>query len=100
VWAGGQRYTPILLSESQEAGYTVRDNNKIFDEKMPDFLRLDAQLTYRIDRPKTTHSFKIDVQNATNRQNYFNEYYNSETQKIERATLLGILPIMTYKVQF
>ena len=27
-------------------------------------------------------------------RNYFNEYYNSETQKIERATLLGILPIM------
>jgi len=100
VWAGGQRYTPILLDESRVAGYTVRDNTKIYDDKMPDFFRLDAQLTYRIDRPKTTHSFKIDVQNATNRENYWSEYYNPETDQLEKSTMLGILPIMTYKVQF
>ena len=100
VWAGGQLYTPILLDESRVAGYTVRDNTKIYDDKMPDFFRLDAQLTYRIDRPKTTHSFKIDVQNATNRENYWSEYYNPETDQLEKSTMLGILPIMTYKVQF
>lgn len=100
VWAGGVRSTPILLEDSRDAGYTVRDQNRIYDTKMPDFFRLDAQLTYRVDRPKTTHSFKIDIQNATNRENYWSEYYNPESDKIERSTMLGILPVMMYKVQF
>jgi len=100
VWAGGQRFTPILLDESKDAGYTVIDREKIFADKMPDYFRLDAQLTYRIDRPKTTHSFKIDIQNATNKENYFSQYYNSETQQLERSTMIGILPVLSYKVQF
>lgn len=100
VWAGGQRFTPILLDESKVAGYTVIDREKIFADKMPDYFRLDAQLTYRIDRQKTTHSFKIDIQNATNKENYFSQYYNSETQQLERSTMVGILPVLSYKVQF
>lgn len=100
VWAGGQRATPILLAESRDVGYTVRDETRIYEDQMRDYLRLDAQLTYRVDRPKTTHFFKIDIQNATNRENHFREYYSSETDKIEASTMLGILPIMTYKVQF
>jgi hypothetical protein len=100
VWAGGQRFTPVLLDESREAGYSIRDDSKIFDEKMRDYFRLDAQLTYRIDRPKTTHSFKIDIQNATNRENYFSQFYNPETENLDQSTLLGILPVLSYKVQF
>ncbi len=100
VWAGGMRNTPILLDDSRAAGYTVRDQTKIYSEKMPDFFRLDAQLTYRVDRPKTTHSFKIDIQNATNRENYWTEYYSPETDKLERSNMLGILTVMMYKVQF
>ncbi|MDA7744830.1 hypothetical protein N8911_01895 [bacterium] len=67
---------------------------------MPDFFRVDAQLTYRVDRPKTTHSFKIDIQNASNRENYWNEFYKPESDKVERSTMMGILPVMMYKVQF
>jgi len=100
IWAGGQRFTPILLDESIAAGYEVRDENNIYGEQMPDFLRLDVQLTYRIDRPKTTHFIKLDVQNATNRSNYFFADFNTETNEIEQSTMVGILPIITYKVQF
>ena len=100
VWAGGVRSTPILLDDSRAAGYTLRDQSKIYEEKMPDFFRLDARLTYRVDRPKTTHSFKIDIQNATNRENYWSEYYNPESDKVERSTMLGILAVVMYKVQF
>lgn len=100
IWAGGQRYTPLLLEASREAGSGVRDQTRIYGEKMPDYFRLDVQLTYRINRPKTTHYIKIDVQNASNRKNWSYEDYNEETQEIERGYMLGILPVMSYKIQF
>jgi len=100
IWAGGQRYTPLLLAESRAAGYGIEDNSRVFEEQMPDFFRMDIQVTYRINKAKTTHYLKLDVQNATNRQNYFYQYYNRETEDIQRGTLLGILPVMSYKIQF
>lgn len=100
IWAGGARYTPILLEASRAAGHEVLDNSRVFDAKMPDYFRLDVQLTYRINREKTTHFIKLDVQNATNRMNYWYEDYNPETGEIVRGTMLGILPVLSYKIQF
>lgn len=100
VWAGGQRFTPILLEESRAAGQAVYDDSRVFEERMQDYFRVDLQLTYRINRPKTAHFIKLDIQNASNRENLYNEYYDIETQEIEKSTMVGILPVLSYKIQF
>lgn len=100
VWAGGRRSTPILLDESRDAGHTVYDHTRGYENKMADYLRPDIQITYRINGKKASHLLKLDVQNAINRKNPWSEFYNAETGKIEENYQVGILPVMSYKIQF
>lgn len=100
VWAGGRRTTPILLAESRDKGYTVRDETKAYEGQLADFFRPDVQLTYRVNKEKVTHTFKLDVQNAINRENPWWDYYNPETDQIETDFQLGVLPVLSYKLQF
>ena len=58
------------------------------------------QLTYRINQEKVTHVFKLDVQNAINRENPWWDYYNPERDQVETDFQVGVLPILTYKLQF
>ncbi|MFY0672749.1 MAG: TonB-dependent receptor [Bacteroidia bacterium] len=97
---GGNRFTPILLEESIEQGGTVRDGSKIFDQKGDDIFQANVSFTYRRNRPKTTHEFKIDIQNATNNQAVINEYYNPFTQEINYGYQLGFIPNIIYKIEF
>ena len=61
---------------------------------------MNLALTYRINRKKTTHEFKIDIQNLTNNQAFVTEYYNDINQNIEKAYQLAILPNIIYTIQF
>lgn len=100
VWAGGVRYVPIDLEASRAAGEERLDHSKAFEAQMPDYLRFDTQIAYTINKKKTTHTIKLDIQNTTNHQNYWFEDYNAETGQIERSTQVGILPVLSYKIQF
>lgn len=100
IYVDGQRIIPINLEESIEAGYTVRDYSKIYEEKAPYYLRIDLQMNLRSNRPKTTHILKLDIQNVTNRANVFNTYFDAESGSIQNSTHLGLLPVLSYKVKF
>jgi len=97
---GGNRITPILLEESIAAERTVRDTENPYSVKGDDIFQTNISLTYRRNRPKTTHEFKIDVQNATNNQAVINEYYNSYTGEIQYGHQLAIIPNIIYKIEF
>ncbi|MCB0397577.1 MAG: TonB-dependent receptor [Flavobacteriales bacterium] len=100
VWAGGRRQTPILLEESIAAGYTVRDESRVFAERAPDYYRFDFQFTFRRNRPKTTGTWKLDIQNVTNHENLWSYYYDDRTQSIRESKQLGLLPVLSYKFEF
>jgi outer membrane receptor protein involved in Fe transport len=97
---GGPRLIPIDLEASIAADRTVRDFNRAFEEQGDAYFRADVQISFRKDRPKTTHILKLDIQNVTNRLNTFNLQYDSETQSIRKSTHLGLIPILSYKVKF
>ncbi|MGB0431713.1 MAG: TonB-dependent receptor, partial [Bacteroidia bacterium] len=97
---GGKRFTPILLEKSIEMGGTVRDLANRYSEKGDDIFQANIGLTYRSNRAKTTHEFKIDIQNVTNNQAVINEYFNPYTNKIESGHQLGFIPNIVYKIEF
>lgn len=97
---GGNRFTKILLHESIEQGRTIRDTENPFTVKGDDIFQTNISLSYKRNRPNTTHEFKIDVQNVTNNQAIINEYYNPNTEKIEYGYQLAILPNLVYKIEF
>ncbi|MCB0819604.1 MAG: TonB-dependent receptor, partial [Bacteroidetes bacterium] len=98
--AGGKRYTPVNLQESIAAGEGVYDYSRAYESRGSFYRRLDVGISYTINKPKTTRVWKIDIQNATNRLNEYSRYYDFDTQKIETSTQAGIIPTLSYRIEF
>ena len=97
---GGNRYTPILLQESIAKGGTVRDQNNPFGAQTPLYYRFDVGFSYKFNRPNSTHSIMLDVQNVTARDNIGGTFYNSRLQKIDNWTMTGLFPFVNYRIEF
>ena len=98
--SGGTRYTPIDLGRSEELGTEVRKENEAYSLQLDDYFRADVKLSYRINRPKLTHEFAIDLQNITNRDNVFAQSYNARTNSIVTQYQIGFFPIPQYRITF
>ncbi len=100
VYAGGHRKLPIDEQQSM-ADNTLRYNwDKAYEERFPDYFRLNGRLTYRLNRNSADHEWALDLQNMTNRQNIFVQNWNSSEQKVETYYQMGFMPMMTYRVYF
>jgi len=98
-YLGGNRYTGIDLNASQIAGTEVL-SNEYLGQKGDNVFFLNFGVTYRVDMKRTSHSFKIDVQNITNNQSVVSEYYNSRTNTIEQSVQLPMIPNLIYTLKF
>lgn len=96
---GGNRYTPVDLAASQNAGYTILQN-KPYSAKGETIFFVNFGVTWRLDKPKASHSIKIDIQNMTNNKAKVSEYYNSRTGKLEYSTQLTFVPNLIYTIKF
>jgi len=97
---GGSYYTPIDLEASIAENNDVYDMNQYLAVRKDDVFKLDFGISYRRDRPKTTHEFKIDIQNLTNNQAVVGQYYDNEKQAITNATQWSIFPNIIYTIHF
>lgn len=100
AFAGGNRYTPIDLEASILAGEEVLDQSKPLGVQSKSYYRFDLQMSLRINKKKTTREWKLDVQNVTNNSNVVGQFYDPYTQSIEKLTQLGLLPVLSYKIEF
>jgi len=98
-YIGGNRYTPIDLAASQDAGYGILQKTP-YSAKGDDIFFINLGVTYRLEKPRASHSIKIDIQNLTNNKAAVNEYYNERTQKIEHSTQLSFIPNLVYTIKF
>ena len=97
---GGVRVTPINLPQSIIRRTTVLDNTRIYEEKLPNIFRVDLQLQWKTNYNKLTGSFIAGVQNLTNRKNPVSQSYDPLTRGIRYNYLLGLIPVVGYKVDF
>jgi hypothetical protein len=97
---GGVRVTPINLPQSIIRRTTVLDNTRIYEEKLPNIFRVDLQLQWKTNYNKMTGSFIAGVQNLTNRKNPVSQSYDPLTRGIRYNYLLGLIPVVGYKVDF
>ncbi len=100
VYAGGVRVTPIDLAKSVAQKTTVLDNNRIYDDKLSQIFRLDVQTEWRVQYGKKTGSLILGVQNLTNQKNQVNQSYDPVSKQIKYSYLLGLIPVIGYKVDF
>ncbi|HZF99685.1 MAG TPA: hypothetical protein VEY71_01720, partial [Chitinophagales bacterium] len=60
----------------------------------------DIGLSLRMNRPKLTSVLSLDVQNVTNRQNVFGTFYDTNKNEIVTYYQMGLLPVLSYQVEF
>ncbi|MCB0711831.1 MAG: TonB-dependent receptor [Ignavibacteriae bacterium] len=100
IWRGGYRYVPIDLEASRAEGRTVLDIDHPYEAQAPDYYRIDLGVNYRSNHEGFSWTVSADVQNATNRENPFREFYNPGTGEIGFATYMGILPNINFTIDF
>jgi hypothetical protein len=97
---GGSYYVPIDLEKSIESHYRILDETRAFEVRNPDFLYIDLTLTYRTNHRKFSGIWAIQLKNLLNQKTEIGQVYNDFNQTIEPVRSMGILPFISYKVEF
>lgn len=100
VFAGGKRDTPIDLEASRQKGEAVYNFAERYTLENEDYMRLDTRIAYTINKRRTSSIFSLDIQNVTNRQNVYGNYYDEDKQAIDTYYQFGLLPVLNYRLEF
>lgn len=100
AYAGGFRDTPIDAEASAATATTVYLDTEAFSLKQPDYYRLDLRVYLQWQKRKSSSTLYLDIQNATNAQNTAFSYYDTQQRAIVVKRQLGIIPILSYRVEF
>ncbi len=100
LYLGGLRTLAIDEAASEVSTETVYDEQDAYSEKLNDYFRVDARLSFRKNKAKYTRTFAIDIQNITAQQNEAYRYYDHVQQKIVTKNQLGIIPVIVYRIDF
>ena len=100
IYAGGLRTTPIDLEQSIQKGYTVFKQKEAYSLQNPDYFRTDLRFSIKWNRSRRTSTLSLDIQNLTNRENVYNEWFDKSKGKVVYSYQNGLIPILNYKVEF
>ncbi len=100
IYAGGFRAYPIDLSRSREEGRTVFETSEGLTEQFADYFRTDLRITFKRNRPNFTRTFGIDIQNLTNTRNVAFQAYDRVADEVITRLQLGIIPLLSYRIEF
>lgn len=100
VYMGGMRITPINAMASRAAERTVFDESRPFEDQLPAYFKIDLRLSLRKNKPNYTSVLSLDLQNAFNRRNIAFQYYDTVQGKVITKYQLGLIPVLTYRVEF
>ncbi|MBV6643755.1 MAG: hypothetical protein KI791_23750, partial [Cyclobacteriaceae bacterium] len=65
-----------------------------------DYYRIDLRIQWTRYHENRTSSVSLDLQNLSNNENDAYVYYDTFTGQREPATQLGLIPILTYRMEF
>jgi hypothetical protein len=98
--AGGRRYVPIDLERSLKEKRQVYRWDAAYEKQLPAYFRTDVQFGYRINRYRYAVEWRLDIQNVTNRRNAAYYYYDTRTGSVNLKKQAGIIPLLTYRLEF
>jgi len=109
VVMGNLRQIPIDATLSQSEGITVpqytslNGNERVdpaFSLKSSTYFRLDTRLYFKWNTAGRNNTFALDIQNASNQENAGFFYYDHLQKQVLEKKQLGIIPILSYRVEF
>jgi hypothetical protein len=100
LYSGGLRESPIDLPASIANERMTLVPGQFYSLQGKPYFRLDGSVYYKFNRPHSTHSLQLDVQNITNKRNYFYSYFNGRTNSMDVVYQTGIIPTIAYRIDF
>jgi hypothetical protein len=100
IYGGGLRATPINLEQSIAENKTVYEENRAFEEQNPAYFRTDIRLSLKWNKPKSTSTLALDIQNATNHENIYGRYFEPMSGEIKTAYQSPMIPLLSYRIEF
>ncbi len=100
TYSGGKRYVPINLAESIRKNERVFDYSKSFENRYPDYFRLDIRIGFKWNSAKFSQEWGFDIQNVLMQKTVSRETYDRVTKTIRRDYQLSFLPMGLWRIQF
>lgn len=100
IWAGGQRVTPIDIELSKQQNDAVYIENLAFTQQNPNYFRTDLRVSIKKNRAKSTSTWSLDIQNASNASNVGGNYYDTKSQTVKNWFQAPLIPVLSYKIEF
>lgn len=101
VWTGGFREMPVDLTASAASSTTVFRVEQGFAIRQPDYFRFDVRVYWKRSLGNRRNStFAMDFQNVTAQKNQAYHYYDLFTKKVETKYQLGLIPNLSWRVEF
>lgn len=94
---GGETQLSISKSSSKEWGYTEFIHSVPPQIRLSDYYRADLRIYYK---PSKRSTISLDIQNVTNRQNDAFYYYEPLTGESTLRKQLGLIPILSWRVDW
>lgn len=99
IWQGGLRDYKLGTGQAPFFKFPVSEG-KPFGFQFDDYFRLDVRLAWTKNKPNYTRMIYLDIQNLTNRKNTAFYAFDEVQQAVVRREQLGLIPILTYRVEF
>ncbi len=94
TWQGGRYFQEPLTGDPGSLTLIP------YGRQLPDYIRTDLRVQWTKSRPKMTRIVAIDLQNALFRENVGFYYYDNFLNSDETSYQLGLVPIITYRLEF
>jgi hypothetical protein len=99
-FTGGEHYVPVDLQQSIAAQREILDEANAYNPQLPSFFYLDLTITYRTNHNKFSGIWALQIRNLLNQTPDVGYLYNDFTKSVEPEKSLGIIPLLSYKVEF
>lgn len=100
LYSGGLRESPIDIAASLAGPKNVYYPGQYYSRQGPYYFRADGSIYLKLNRKRATHSLQFDVQNITNRKNYFYSFLDRRDGSIKVLYQTGFIPNIAYRVEF
>ncbi len=100
VYAGGSPYIEIDPDRSTDLGEAVYRWDRAYEKRHPDYFRLNARITYRLNGRSLNQEWGLDLQNITNSENVFAKTWDNNRKEVSTSYQMGFMPMMTYRIYF
>ena len=98
--SGGEWFIPVDEAASVAANRSVYDYTQAYTRQLPSFVYTDITLTYRCNHEKYSGVWAIQVKNVLNHRPAVGYRYDTYSGTIEEILPMGMVPVISYKVEF